>query len=357
MHWTQPLDQHSSNMDSGDLNAWEYLTQKYDHANMFDDSDDYVDPSHAATQETQVPDVAVLPRNHRPNTIPMPKTVVMSSASHPNVPSYSHNYQLHHHPHFRDLLLQQQQCDSRFIDWQNLISSNQYLDPIAATTMPFTVSEEPQQHQQTASLYNCEPEPTHPTRMDSKSRIRKDEGFPESSTYDLEFPLFTKGMLHPYQQYKNTQLLLKPLSAYNYFFRDERDNILNNFTNDIDPLPPPVCDFTQTKMHALLYQHWYADPIKRKRVHRKAHGKVSFQILSKAVAKRWHDLPHEGQFFYRNVALLDKLYYQKELLNIKRSKSTSSISNDPTNSNECIALDETIVPVTSTFQEQHGTHM
>jgi hypothetical protein len=351
------LEQHLSNMDSGDLNAWLYLTQKYDDANMFDDSDDYAAPSNTATQETQVPDVAVLPRNHSPTTISMPITAAMSSASHPNVPSYCHNYQLHHHPHFRDLLLRQQQCDSRFVDWPNLISSNQDLYPIAATTMPFTVSEEPLQHQQTASLYNCEPEPTHPIRMDSNSRIRRDEGFPEGSTYDLELPFFTKGMLHPYQHYKNTQLLLKPLSAYNYFFRDERDNIVFNFTNDNAPLALPVCDFTHTKMHALLYQHWYVDPVKQKRVHRKVHGKVSFQTLSKAIAKRWHDLPNEGQFFYRNVALLDKLYYQTELLNIKRSKSTSSISNDPTNGNESIALDETIDPATSTFQPQQGTYM
>jgi hypothetical protein len=69
-------------------------------------------------------------------------------------------------------------------------------------------------------------------------------------------------------------------------------------------------------MNALLYEHWYVDPSKPKRSHRRSHGKVSFETLSKIVAQRWHNLPEEGREFYRNVSFLDNVYYQKELLKI-----------------------------------------
>jgi hypothetical protein len=167
----------------------------------------------------------------------------------------------------------------------------------------------------------------------SEASLSRDEGAgegnndskasPNDEVYDLELPSFTQKIVPPYQQQNNVRLLLKPLTPYNYFYRDERENMVHNFTKEGDPLPPPVCDFTPTKMHALLYEHWYIDPVKQKRAHRKSHGKVSFETLSKTIAQRWHNLPNEGRLFYRNTSLLDGMYYQNELLKIEPSKSTS----------------------------------
>jgi hypothetical protein len=78
--------------------------------------------------------------------------------------------------------------------------------------------------------------------------------------------------------------LLKPLTAYNYFFRDERDRIVegtttatrDNNNDDAVRLPSPVRDFSDSKQEKLLKQHWYVDPNKKKRLHRKTHGKVEF---------------------------------------------------------------------------------
>jgi len=67
--------------------------------------------------------------------------------------------------------------------------------------------------------------------------------------------------------------LLKPLTAYNFYYRDERDNIVFASGNEV---PPPVSDFSEAKRQRLLQDRWVRDPVKGKRVHRKTHGKMEF---------------------------------------------------------------------------------
>ena len=68
--------------------------------------------------------------------------------------------------------------------------------------------------------------------------------------------------------------LLKPLTAYNFYYRDERDNIVLATTGD--PIPPPVSDFSEAKSQKLLADRWLKDPTKEKRKHRRTHGKMEF---------------------------------------------------------------------------------
>jgi hypothetical protein len=49
----------------------------------------------------------------------------------------------------------------------------------------------------------------------------------------------------------------KPFTPYNFFFRDERDNIILGLRDSDDDLPPPVCDFSGAKKERLLLQRWY----------------------------------------------------------------------------------------------------
>lgn len=95
---------------------------------------------------------------------------------------------------------------------------------------------------------------------------------------------------------------LRALSAYNFFFRDERDRILNN----------KVQDWSKEKEDALLQGHWNRDR-SEKRVHCKTHGKLSFTALSKEVSRRWKALPSPQRDFYRRVAQRDWKRYEKEL--------------------------------------------
>jgi len=104
--------------------------------------------------------------------------------------------------------------------------------------------------------------------------------------------------------------LLKPLTAYNFFYRDERDNIV---LASGDHVPPPVSDFSDAKREKLLEDRWVRDPTKGKRKHRKTHGKMEFTQLSRVIAQRWKDLAEHGKDFYRNLARADWNRYQETL--------------------------------------------
>jgi hypothetical protein len=96
-------------------------------------------------------------------------------------------------------------------------------------------------------------------------------------------------------------------------------------SDESDSLPPSVSNFTITKMQALLRQHWFIDPVKKKRKHRKSHGKMNFRRLSKVIAQRWHELPKMGRDFYRMVSQFDDLYYHQQL-DIMKTRSEKNIS-------------------------------
>ena len=71
--------------------------------------------------------------------------------------------------------------------------------------------------------------------------------------------------------------LLKPLTAYHYFYRVERDNIVEGMTVNGDQIPDSVHDFSETKLRELLDRRWYVDPNKKRRAHRKTLGNLGFE--------------------------------------------------------------------------------
>lgn len=99
---------------------------------------------------------------------------------------------------------------------------------------------------------------------------------------------------------------LKALSAYNFFFRDERERILNGGDNEYD----------LTHQEKLLQAHWNRDR-NQKRRHRKSHGKISFTTLSRLISQRWKQLDETRKDFYREIASKDWQRYQHELQECK----------------------------------------
>ena len=94
---------------------------------------------------------------------------------------------------------------------------------------------------------------------------------------------------------------LRALSAYNFFFRDERERILDG----VEP------DWSESKQQRLLGEHWFQDRSKKRR-HRKTHGKIDFTSLSKLISSRWKELPDHRKDFYRQIASRDFARFKQE---------------------------------------------
>lgn len=107
--------------------------------------------------------------------------------------------------------------------------------------------------------------------------------------------------------------VLRPLSAYNFFFCDERDRLLKgkDSTSAVES-----CDMRKER---LLSQHVAKDRSKR-RPHRKTHGKITFTTLSKLIGQRWRHLPEVEKNFFKDVAKADLMRYQDEMATIQKKQ-------------------------------------
>lgn len=88
----------------------------------------------------------------------------------------------------------------------------------------------------------------------------------------------------------------RPRTAYNYFFQDERQKILQNF---------PTISTGEFKG--------------------KAHGKIGFADLGKAVSTKWRTITADQMVHYASLANADKIRYQNEMVEFREAlqKETS----------------------------------
>ena len=101
--------------------------------------------------------------------------------------------------------------------------------------------------------------------------------------------------------------VLKPLSAYNYFFTDERGRLVNETEGE----DQRGVRYSEERKLWLLSHHWSKDRTKRRR-HRKTHGIIEFTELSRLIGQRWRHLPESEKDFYRSVAKADMERYKRD---------------------------------------------
>jgi hypothetical protein len=116
----------------------------------------------------------------------------------------------------------------------------------------------------------------------------------------------------------------RPLSAYNIFFQEQRALIIGT---------KPPCLESRPKMTTTSPNFE-----RKKRAHRRTHGKISFSDLAKAIGKKWNELSEEGRSKYVESAAKEKARYQEELKIYKRKREENGIKNEGNRSKRTSSL-------------------
>lgn len=144
----------------------------------------------------------------------------------------------------------------------------------------------------------------------------------------------------------------RPLSAYNFFFREERSRIL-------DSLPKTHAKKKQTKGEEKT-----KDPEEKKEVDDSGskeknkdskgkdydqtgvdgkkipHGKIGFENLAKLIGKRWKELDEDGLEKYRRLADEDMTRYKKAMERFLTKEAEAGVDGDLMSSAICTMLNQ-----------------
>ncbi len=123
---------------------------------------------------------------------------------------------------------------------------------------------------------------------------------------------------------------MRPLTAYQIFLQIEREYIIQTSEGEIadkSSLDNKVYldDVPERYKNIRLLRDWYVGPGKRKkRKHRKQHGKIGFLELSQIVSKRWAELDKvdpETKIFVQKIAKSEIDNYYREMKQYSRISS------------------------------------
>ena len=131
---------------------------------------------------------------------------------------------------------------------------------------------------------------------------------------------------------------MRPLTAYHIFFQLEREYIIQTSDGEIankSSLDNKIYldDVPERYKNIRLLRDWYAGPGKRKkRKHRKQHGKIGFLELSRIISTRWAELDMvdpETKIFVQKIAKSEIDEYYRDMKQYK--ELTKDIKEDDDN--------------------------
>lgn len=108
-------------------------------------------------------------------------------------------------------------------------------------------------------------------------------------------------------KHKNKHKPKRPLSAYNYFFSDQRKKIIKAVNCDNDAYRNKIDPGLSKEIIEKL---------------RDGDGKVKFEMIGKLIGNRWKNINDEKMVYYKSLAGRDKKRYANELENYNQRKQS-----------------------------------
>jgi hypothetical protein len=168
---------------------------------------------------------------------------------------------------------------------------------------------------------------TTTTTVTAQHDIKSQNTSCESSRRNLSPPLKGRSSTKRKQLSHATtgRKIATPLTPYNFFFRVERNRLLQQVscaTGETVAEPnvalqefyAGVLRNQDAFIEQVLQDQWSRDP-SQKRKHQKVHGKISFESMSRRIAASWQALPDSVKNVFRQISDCDHRRYDEEVRN------------------------------------------